>query len=142
MTPAQKANTVPFEKLENTKAWKITSLLVRKSGGERYQYEMNNCYTCNGLYPIEKLVAGHFIEKRGNANTYFDLDNLRPQCQWNCNRMGRGRKDIYARKLISEKGPDIINDLFRRAGKSKRWTKSELEEIYEERYPKVAEMNK
>lgn len=134
MTPAAKSlSLVPFEKLKSSKAWKITSELVRKSGGKKYKYEMNRCYTCDGLYPIEKLVAGHFIEKRGNANTYFDLQNLKPQCSWNCNRMKHGAKDIYAKKLIQEYGPNIVKDLFRKAGKAKRWTKLELENLAEER---------
>ncbi len=117
---------IPFEKLKSSKAWKVTSLLVRMlSGGV--------CYTCGKKYPIEKLVAGHFREKRGNAGTYFDLDNLRAQCGWFCNRQKHGMKDEYARKLVKELGPEILNELFKRSNKPKQWTKKELEEIYEER---------
>lgn len=47
--------------------------------------------------------------------------------------MGRGRKDKYARKVIEEKGPNIIKELFRRAHKSKVWTKAELDQIAEEK---------
>lgn len=134
LTPAQKALViVPFTKLPATKAWKATSEYVRKSLGGR-------CYTCDKLFPYEKLVAGHFIEKRGNANTYFDLDNLRPQCQWYCNRMGGGRKDIYANNLIKEKGPKIIEDLFRLAGKARMFTKADLEKIEGEMKERIASL--
>lgn len=119
-------STVPFEKLPSTKAWKLTSQLVRlKSKGI--------CYTCKKWFPFEKLVAGHFREKRGGAATYFDLDNLRAQCQWYCNRMRHGAKDIYANELIKEKGAEIIETLIRRGSKAKVWLKTELEKITEER---------
>jgi len=117
--------TVSFNKLKNTKAWKLTSLLVRiMSHGK--------CYTCGKVFPINKLFAGHFIEKRGNANTYFDLDNLKAQC-YACNFKEHGRKDVYAMKLIEEYGQDHIKKLFRRAGKSKVWTKIELKKLAEKR---------
>lgn len=136
LTPAAKAlYIVPFKSLKTSKAWKMTSMYVRlKSKGF--------CYTCDGVFPLEKLSAGHFIEKRGNANTYFDLDNLRAQCSWNCNRKAGGRKDVYAKKLIHEYGPTIIDDLFRRAGRSRVWTKLDLEKIAEEREEMLNKLQK
>ena|SRR3990167_5560465 len=125
--------TVPFKKLKNTKAWKLTSELVRKKSG-------GVCFTCGQIFPYEKLVAGHFIEKIGNAATYFDLSNLRPQCRWNCNRMRHGAKDIYALKLIKELGPDIIEKLHRWAGKPRIWTEYELQKIVEERERELKEL--
>lgn len=127
------SSIVPFKKLSNTKAWKLTSELVRKQSN-------GICYTCNGFFPFEKLVAGHFIEKIGNAATYFDLDNLRAQCMWNCNRMRHGQKDIYALKLEKEKGYGIIQELHKRASKSKQWMKSELKELAEERQKMLNEI--
>lgn len=121
-----KFKIVPFEKLKSHKAWKVTSELVRRLAKGR-------CYTCEQKIEFKKMVAGHFIEKRGNARTYFDLDNLRGQCQWRCNRMEHGRKDIYALKLIKEKGVDIIQELHNRARKPKQWTAYELEEIWKDR---------
>ena len=125
---------VPFKKLKNTRAWKLTSLYVRRKS-------KNVCYTCGNKYPISKLVAGHFIEKIGNAGTYFDMDNLRPQCQWYCNRMRHGAKDIYALKLIEELGDGIIKELHKRASKSKQWTQLELNVIVLEREKQLKELN-
>ena len=117
---------VPFKKLKSTKAWLLTSELVRKKAKGR-------CYTCGGKYPMNKLVAGHFLEKIGNAATYFDLNGLRAQCQWYCNRMRHGAKDIYALKLIEEVGLEAVQALKKKAHKSKQWTKAELETIRFER---------
>lgn len=136
LTPQQKAlRIVPFNKLPGTKAWKTTSELVRKKS-------KGICYTCERPYPFNKLVAGHFIEKRGNANVYFDMENLQAQCQWYCNRMLHGSKDVYAAKLIQEKGPKILYDLLKRAGKPKQWTQKELEEIYQERSAEIQKLEK
>lgn len=125
---------VPFQKLPKTKAWKLTSELVRLRA-------KGKCYTCGGKFPLNKLVAGHFIEKRGNAATYFDLDNLRPQCSWNCNRMKHGAKDIYAHRLIEELGAEIIAILHKRARKTKQWRKNELEEIAAERQKQLNQLS-
>lgn len=116
---------VPFEKLPGTKAWKLTSFLVRlKADGI--------CYTCGRSYPFSKLNAGHFREKRGNAATYFDRKrNLRAQCFY-CNFRKHGAKDIYAKKLVEECGPEVLSDLFREGQKSKKWNKGELKQIEKE----------
>lgn len=111
--------TVPFKKLKNTKAWKITSYYVRKKA-------KNICYTCGHRYDFKELSAGHFIEKIGAAGIYFDLRGLRAQCFY-CNRRLHGNKAIYAKYLVDEYGPGILNDLHKAAQKPKHWTKNELE---------------
>lgn len=117
---------VPFKKLKNTKAWKLTSRLVRlKAKGM--------CFTCGARVLFEKMVAGHFREKMGNAAIYFDLDNLRGQCGWFCNRNQHGAKDIYAKKLINEIGMERFEKLFKKSVKPKQWTQGELDKIVEER---------
>lgn len=119
------ANTVPPKKLKNTKAWKITSALVRA-------VSKGICYTCNNPYPMNKLNAGHFIEKIGHAAIYFDLEGLRAQCFY-CNRRLHGSKDVYAVKLMNEIGKKRVDSLFQRSRPTKLWTKDELEALYEKR---------
>lgn len=121
---SDKFTIVPFEKLKNTKAWKLTSQYVRKKA-------KGVCYTCGKKVGHENLVAGHFREKRGGAATYFALYNLRAQCKWYCNRKRHGAKDEYARKLVNEEGAEILEDLAREGSKSKQWTKQELKQIEE-----------
>ena len=117
--------TIPFKKLASTKAWKLTSELVRlKSKGI--------CYTCGKWYPFKKLHCGHLIEKIGNAIIYFDLDGLRAQC-YRCNRLLHGNKDIFGQKLRKEIGEERVNNLYKKINKTKVWNKSELEKIAADR---------
>jgi hypothetical protein len=114
---------IPFEKLPGTKAWKTTSELVRKKAN-------GICYTCK--HKCDKLHAGHFREKRGSANIYFELDGLRGQC-YRCNRILHGNYGAFILNLIDEIGRERVDILNRKAQKSKQWTKSELDKIAEER---------
>ena len=123
---------ISFNKLPNTKAWKLTSELVRRQS-------QGICYTCNGRFEFEKLVAGHLIEKRGNVAIYFNLNGLRAQCM-RCNRILHGAKDIYALKLIKEIGIEKVNELYIIAQKSKVWTKEELNDIVKERESIIAQL--
>lgn len=135
LTPAAKALiTVPFEKLKNTKAWKITSQLVRLLADGK-------CYTCDHPVPFKKMVAGHGVEKRGHAGIYFDLDCIRGQCSY-CNRRKHGNHSEFARRLIEEIGAERFKEMHKRAGKSKKWNKLELEEIYQDRKKKVEALEK
>jgi hypothetical protein len=124
---------VPFKKLKNTKAWKLTSELVRKSA-------RGKCFTCGRRVPFKKMVAGHFREKIGNSGVYFDLDNLRGQCGWFCNKNQHGAKDIYAKKLIEEIGKKRFDNLFKKSVKPKQWTRGELNKIAEEVEIKLKKM--
>lgn len=120
---------VPPKKLPATKAWKMTSLLVRLKAKGR-------CYTCGARVPLKKLHAGHFNEKLGNAAIYFELKGLRGQC-YRCNRLLHGNKAIYAAKLIEESGPEIITEMNRMCLKSKVWRKDELDKIAAEREKEI-----
>jgi hypothetical protein len=70
----------------------------------------------------ERLAAGHFIEKIGGAATYFDLRNIRAQCNFACNRRLHGNKAIFAEKLVREYGPEVLTELRKKAQTSKHWT--------------------
>lgn len=131
--PSDIFTVVPFKKLKSTKAWKLTSEYVRrKYHRDDWPKDWGTCYTCGTLTPISKLSAGHFREKIGGAATYFDLDNLRPQC-YRCNKLRHGEKDTYALQLLAEIGKKRFNDLFLKGQQSKQWTKAELNDIAEER---------
>ena len=124
---------ITFKKLPNTKAWKLTSYLVRTEA-------KGICYTCGKSFPKNKLVSGHFIDKWGHAATYFDLDNLRAQC-FSCNRMKHGNLGIYALKLQKEIGDIRLKKLQKKSSKSKVWTKKELDEITLEREKMIKKLS-
>lgn len=126
--------TVPFKKLPNTKAWKITSLLVRTEA-------RGICYTCDKEFPLKKLNAGHFIDKLGHAAVYFERDNLRAQC-FRCNRRLHGNLGVYALKLRQEIGDERLADLQKKSRKTKVWTTEELEKIADERSKELEKLNK
>lgn len=126
LTPAQKElYLVPFEKLKNTRAWFLTSALVRNLAKGR-------CYTCGSFLPFEKLAAGHAIEKRGHAGIYFDLDCLRGQCL-RCNKYLHGNHAVFANKLLNEIGEERFKKMHQRSQISKVYSKADLEKIAEER---------
>lgn len=126
---------VEFRKLKNTKAWKLISELVRRKAlinpkEKNRKKWLCKCYTCERIYPYEDMCAGHFREKLGGANGYFDYKrNIRAQCGWYCNRQKHGNKEEFSRKLVLELGPDILNELFLQGQQSKVWTKYELNQI-------------
>ena len=123
---------IPFKKLASSKAWKLTSELVRKQS-------KGICYTCGKFFPFEKLSAGHFIEKIGNAAIYFDLNGLRAQC-YRCNRKLHGAKDIYVLKLLKEIVQEGIEMLRRKAGRTHIWTVAELSQIESDRKKDLADL--
>jgi len=133
LTQSQKAlYIVNFEKLKTSKAWLLTSELVRRLGKGR-------CYTCGAFVPFEKSVAGHAIEKRGHAAIYFDLDCLRNQCS-RCNRRLHGNHSVFAAKLIEEIGPERFKKMHQRAIKSMVYTKLDLDKIAEERSEMISKL--
>ena len=102
--------------------------------------DWGQCFTCGELKVISQLSAGHFREKIGGASTYFELDNLRPQC-FRCNKLRHGEKDIYAQKLLGEIGRKRFDKLFKKVQEAKQWTKAELTQIAEEREKEVSKLN-
>ena len=86
----------------------ICSKIVRQNGSkDGYNY----CYTCGVRLPWNSLDCGHFISRRF-ISTRFDLNNMRPQCQW-CNRELHGNLDVYREKLTNELGEEKMAELHR-----------------------------
>lgn len=113
--------TIPFEKLKSSKAWKLFSSYIKFR-------DKHKCFTCKKYVKGKKLHAGHYIEKRGNAAIYFDEEVVHAQCFY-CNRMLHGNKSAFAVELEKLYGAGILQELQKRARKTKHWTKNELEEL-------------
>jgi hypothetical protein len=64
------------------------------------------CFTCNKVYPVDALEAGHFYH---NGND-FDERNLHAQCT-HCNHFLSGNGVEYYPKMLSKYGQEVIDEL-------------------------------
>jgi len=79
--------------------------------------------------------GGHYLNKTGYPATYFDEDNVRPQCSY-CNRRCEGRHPCFREGLISEIGADRVEALEQRRHGKLDWTR----EVYIERIKHYQEL--
>jgi len=90
--------------------WKLFSEYVRSKGAVNGE---NICFTCGVRKEWKMLHAGHYIRASAGLATYFDEQNVHPQC-YACNIWRDGNSDEYALKLQRVYGEGILNDLNRR----------------------------
>lgn len=93
--------------------WKLFSEYVRRTDAIR---ENNICFTCGVLRPWKMLHAGHYIRASAGLSTYFDEQNVHPQC-YACNIWRDGNSDEYALRLQRKYGENILNELNQRKHK-------------------------
>ena len=122
-----KTLTKKVKKITKQKVWNMFSKYVRlkysdKNGNEK-------CYTCNNVKNWKDMQAGHGFSGRGNS-IFFDERIVRPQCK-RCNIFLRGNYDVFHAKLIKEYGPDILDEINKLKKIVKKFTQSELKELYE-----------
>ncbi len=108
------------------KAWKVFSLWIRTQNSVE---GVNKCYTCEKVFPIPRLQAGHGIGGRSNAVLFLE-DIVKPQCV-GCNMYGRGKYAIFTRKLIDELGLDRYDEVVRESNKAVKYTLEDYRNIYE-----------
>ena len=119
---------IPVKNLEKY-AWREFSKYIRTLYCLKTTDSLNHgkCYTCDGLFNISDLDAGHF-SKATNKETKFSEDNVRPQCT-KCNCYLDGNEGIYAVRLIDEIGRDKVDWIIAQKGKVRKFSRAELEEI-------------
>ena len=88
------------------------------------------CYTCSTTKPIAEMQAGHAIQGRGNS-ILFITDGIRPQCA-SCNVWQGGRLDVFIPKLIDEIGRERYDELLEMKYQTKKFTRQELIDLYQE----------
>lgn len=103
-------------------AWKLLSLIVRKTAGPE---GTALCYTCGAEHKTAELQAGHAIPGR-TGMLLLDEEIIRPQCV-QCNIWKRGAHHIFATKLIQENGMDWWEKKLLGAHQIAKWNKPELE---------------
>ena len=87
-------------------AWKIFSLYIRTRDSHNGEVE---CFTCNFIFPIKQIQAGHFIPGRRNS-LLFNETNCHPQCM-QCNVYKKGNLIEYYPRMVEKYGLDVIEKL-------------------------------
>lgn len=87
------------------------------------------CITCGELLPIEELDAGHFRVRQHNA-TRYDEKNVQLQCR-KCNRFEGGEQWEFGDSLDEKYGNGTALYLTRKSHEIKKFTVSELQDLYE-----------
>lgn len=88
--------------------WKLFSEYVRRNGCDDQGF--NKCFTCDVRKHWKQLHGGHYIRASAGLATYFDEQNVHPQC-YACNIWRDGNSDEYALRLIRKYGENILNEL-------------------------------
>lgn len=88
--------------------WKLFSEVVRRTGADSQGY--NTCFTCGVRKHWKQLHAGHYVRASAGLATYFDEQNIHPQC-YACNIWRDGNSDEYALALQRKYGDNILNEL-------------------------------
>lgn len=104
--------------------------------------EVGKCFTCDRVYPFEKLQAGHFLAGRG-ATILFVEDNVHAQC-YGCNVAKHGNVEEYYPRMLDLYGQKRIDELKFLKNQTHQWTVDELEKIaetYKEDYEDAVKNN-
>ena len=117
----KKSKRLTMPKLRD-KAWKHFSLYIRHRGSVG---GYNKCVTCDIVFPISELHAGHF-EHGKTKEFYFDEDNVHPQCP-RCNHFLSGNLIKYTLFMLKEYGQNTIDRLM--ASKKTVWKRTYLEDL-------------
>jgi len=126
------------KKITKQKVWEVFSKYIRLKYADKDGYV--KCYTCgkeifwkevreNGIVIKEGAQVGHAIGGRTNS-VLFDEEIVRPQCT-RCNIFLHGNYTIFTTKLIKEKGMKWWENKLFNSKKVKKYSQSELKELYE-----------
>ena len=105
---------VRSHKVIKKETWTIFSLYIRTRDAIKTTKTLDNakCYTCDFVYPIKNLQAGHFIPGRKNA-FLFDENQVHAQC-FRCNGPLKGNWVEYIKNLTLELGKDTVDEMINR----------------------------
>jgi 5-methylcytosine-specific restriction endonuclease McrA len=142
MTPTKRPKriTKPSTAKEKKKTWTVFSKYIRLRDAMRTTGTLEDakCVSCQRIYPVGKLQAGHFISRRHN-NILFDERNVAAQCV-GCNLKQKGNWAGYYEQMIKLYGTDVIEELLMLRQLPKHFTASELIEMREDYERRIKEM--
>lgn len=94
-----------------------------------------SCYTCQRVMPWRSTHAGHWIP-RHRLSTRWHEANVKTQCPA-CNLYRRGQPHIFARNLMIEYGPEIIDKLISLSRQTTKLSRTDLQTMIENYSAKV-----
>jgi len=126
------------KKILKDKTWAMLSKYIRLKARDKDGFV--ECYTCGKKIFWKDAQAGHALGGRTN-NRLFDEEIIRPQC-YACNVMKHGNYEEFITKLIRENGLDWWERKLANSKIAKKFTKEELENLYEDYKIKVEKLLK
>lgn len=115
----------------------VFSKYIRLRDSKVYGFKRFKCISCGGLYGFDEGDCGHFV-KRANMATRFNEDNCHAQCVY-CNRFLAGNYDRYKKSLEDMLGCDKVEELIRLGRTTKKYSKSEIEDLIKHYRDKIKE---
>jgi hypothetical protein len=99
-----------------------------------------SCVTCGKLAHWKEMHNGHFI-KRQHMAVRFDEHNTHAQC-CRCNLYMGGQQDSYGLYILKTYGGDELQRLVAAKHVTKKWARSELEELINSYASRVKEIER
>jgi hypothetical protein len=88
------------------------------------------CISCGQVKGYEVMDAGHYVPVKNGSALRFNEYNVHGECK-GCNGFDQFHLIGYRRNLIDKIGLDMVEWLEANARVTKKWSRSELEEIIE-----------
>ena len=89
--------------------------------------DVNQCYTCLGIFLVKRLHAGHYLSRWYKA-ARWDKDNARPQC-FACNIMRKGDAVKFRQHLVQEIGEKRVKAVEAKRNVHVKLTREYLENL-------------
>ena len=125
---------------EKKKTWAVFSKYIRMRDAKLTTDTLTKakCVSCQKVYPIKNLQAGHFVS-RTHTSVLFDEQNVHAQCV-GCNMFKQGNFAGYLEEMRRLYGETVIDRILSTRFDIKRFKASELVEMREEYKQKIKEM--
>lgn len=96
------------------------------------------CFTCGSVAPWKEQQCGHFIS-RVHLSTRWDEENVRVQC-FPCNVWRRGNYSEFAKNLVRDEGPEILEKLSKKRAQTKKMGIGDYRELIESLKKKISNL--
>jgi Bacteriophage Lambda NinG protein len=123
-TKQPKAKLKPLSKLTE-EAQRVFNKYIRTRDSEDGYFV---CISCGKTLPVSEIQAGHYVPRKNSSGLRFNEYNVHGECAAS-NLFDQFHLVGYRKNLINKIGQDMVNWLDDNCRLSKKWTRSELEEI-------------